>query len=80
MQNPLERIEQGVIAHAEPLTILMDACSQALSLLQGEKEFNEDLTIYGPGGMNVVRIQRVLKILEEALSSSLSLTGAVAND
>jgi hypothetical protein len=47
--------------------ILKAACSQALSLLQGEKEFKEDLTIYGPGGMNVVRIQRIITLLNEAL-------------
>lgn len=50
--------------------LLINAAKQALSLLKGEKEFEHDLTIYGgtTGGLNVVRIKRVIKQLEEAIS------------
>ena len=52
--------------------VLRHAVEEALSLLKGEKKFPEDLTIYGPGGMNVVRIEKTIALCQNALTLSAS--------
>ncbi len=47
--------------------VLREALEEAISLLRGEKKFPEDLTIWGPGGKNVVRINEVVAKCEKAL-------------
>lgn len=46
---------------------MQEALEEALSLLKGEKKFPEDLTIWGPGGKNVVRINEVIGKCKKAL-------------
>jgi hypothetical protein len=49
------------------LGALREALEETISLLRGEKKFPEDLTIWGPGGKNVVRIEKVIEKCENAL-------------
>ncbi len=48
-------------------TDLKNAVKESLSLLKGEKEFPEDLTIWGPNGKNIVRIEKVIELCEDAI-------------
>lgn len=48
---------------------MREALQEAISLLKGEKKFSEDLTIWGPGGYNIARIDAATARGEEALSN-----------
>jgi len=63
MEGPLQEMNAR-------MTALEDAAKQALSLFKNEKESEHDFGMYGDalGVINVVRIHRVTKQLEEALT------------
>ena len=66
--NRLAEAENTATAQVE---MLAGVVREARSLLRGEQESPYDLTIYGGpnGGMNVVRIERIIQQTDKALSS-----------
>lgn len=64
------RLERKIYWLEKKIDTLKEALQEAVSLLRGEKKFAEDLTIWGPGGHNVVRINEVIAKCEKAIGNA----------